>query len=331
MQYLRKNRLSAQDYIDGVSQGDKVVLSRAITLIESQLDTDKELSFEVLEAVLPLTGGAKRIGITGVPGVGKSTFIEAFGAHLIANGHQVAVLAVDPSSQKSKGSILGDKTRMPLLSNNPQAFIRPSAAGTTSGGVAQRTREALLLCEAAGYDIIMVETVGVGQSETDVHNMVDFFLLLMLAGAGDELQGIKKGIMEMADTVVITKADGDNENAAKEAQATYQGALHLLLGSGNQWVPPVLTCSALNNRGIHEIWLTIEKHHKWMNDHQLFVAKRAAQRLSWMQECIKRELEQSISQNPELTAKMKALEAQVMKGTLLPAKAARDLLKDHLP
>ena len=327
MQYLKRNRLSAQDYIEGVLKGDKVVLSRAITLIESQLGADKELSMEVLEGILPQTGSAKRIGITGVPGVGKSTFIEALGEHLIARGCKVAVLAVDPSSQRSKGSILGDKTRMPGLSNSPQAFIRPSAAGTSLGGVAHNTREALLLCEAAGYDIVLVETIGVGQSETLVHNMVDFFLLLKLAGAGDELQGIKKGIMEMADAVVITKADGANQKAAKEAQATFQGALHLLLSSGSEWMPPVLTCSALNGTGIDEIWQTVEKHHGWMTEQSLFSSKRASQRMSWMQECVRRELDQSISSDPRMFSKMEGMKQQVMEGSLLPAKAAQELLR----
>ncbi|RLD85365.1 MAG: methylmalonyl Co-A mutase-associated GTPase MeaB, partial [Bacteroidetes bacterium] len=222
-----RNRLKAEEYIDGILNGNRVILSRAITIIESNLESDKKLAKEIIQAVLPRSGNSIRIGITGVPGVGKSTFIEVFGKHLIVQGHKVAILSIDPSSQRSKGSILGDKTRMEELANLENAYIRPSASGDTLGGVANKTGETVLLCEAAGYDVVLIETVGVGQSETAVHGMTDFFLLLMLSGAGDELQGIKKGIMEMADMVVINKADGDNIRRSEMAKLQYQNALHI--------------------------------------------------------------------------------------------------------
>ena len=325
MQYLKKNRLSARAYVEGVLQRDKSVLSKAITLVESDLGSDQELALQVLEGILPHTGTSQRIGITGVPGVGKSTFIEALGAHLIDSGNSIAVLAVDPSSQKTKGSILGDKTRMPWLSKQSQVFIRPSPAGKSLGGVAQNTRETMLLCEAAGFDTVLVETVGVGQSETVVRNMVDFFMLLMLAGAGDELQGIKKGIMEMADAVVITKADGDNLKAANQAQSVYQNALHLLSTSQTDWSPPVLTCSALQKQGIKEVWETVQNHHLWMVKHQRLDPLRARQRLSWLQDCLYREMERAMAQDENLRLKMRSMEEKVQQGSLLPGRAAAEI------
>ena len=225
--YNPKRRLTGEQYIDGILKGDRVLLSRAITLVESNMESVKALAKEVVQAILPHSGRSFRIGVTGVPGVGKSTFIETFGKHLIEKGHKVAVLSIDPSSQRSKGSILGDKTRMEMLTTMEEAYIRPSASGETLGGVANKTGETMLLCEAAGYDVILIETVGVGQSETAVHGMTDFFLLLMLSGAGDELQGIKKGIMEMADMLVIHKADGDNIKKSELAKLQYENALHL--------------------------------------------------------------------------------------------------------
>jgi len=327
MQYLRKNRLSATSYIDGVLAGDKVVLSQAITLIESKLESDQELAIQVLEAVLPKAGHSIRVGITGVPGVGKSTFIESLGQHLLQNNHQLAVLAVDPSSQKSKGSILGDKTRMDWLSKQEGAFIRPSPTGLSLGGVSHHTREAIILCEAAGFDVILVETVGVGQSETVVHDMVDFFLLLMLAGAGDELQGIKKGIMEMADAIAITKADGSNESAAANAQVTYQNALHLL-NQQEFWKAPVVTCSAVEHRGIDKVWNIIEQHQDTTAQHKSNI--RSQQRLLWLQDCIKLQLDQFVEHHPLLKQQMEVMEGQVAQGELLPAKAARALLQGVL-
>ncbi len=328
MQYLKKNRLYPSDYIEGVLSGDKVVLSKAITLIESQLASDQELTLQVLEGILPYSGSSKRVGITGVPGVGKSTFIESLGHYLSEYGSRIAVLAVDPSSKKTKGSILGDKTRMDWLSKQPNAFIRPSAAGLSLGGVAHHTRETIILCEAAGFDTILVETVGVGQSETVVHSMVDFFLLLMLSGAGDELQGIKKGIMEMADAVVITKADGENQKASKQAQVTYQNALHLLSSNENGWSPPVLTCSALENKGLESIWSKIEEHHNMMQQNGSWSVNRADQRLAWMHDCIRLEVHHAITRNPKLVDKLNQFENKVLDGSLLPGRAANEVMRD---
>ncbi|RUA06890.1 MAG: methylmalonyl Co-A mutase-associated GTPase MeaB, partial [Flavobacteriia bacterium] len=255
-----KKRLSAKEYIKGILNGNRVILSRAITVIESNLNSDKKLAREIIHAVLPKTGNSIRIGITGVPGVGKSTFIEVFGKHLISKGHKVAILSIDPSSQRSKGSILGDKTRMETLANSEDAYIRPSASGDTLGGVANKTGESMLLCEASGYDVILIETVGVGQSETAVHGLTDFFLLLMLSGAGDELQGIKKGIMEMADMIVINKADGDNIRKSEQAKIQYQNALHIFPQSESGWTPVVSTASSTENKGISFIWEKISAY-----------------------------------------------------------------------
>ena len=238
--YQKKKRLSVESYVGGVLKGDKIVLSKAITLVESTLESDHLLAEQVIEKILPHTGNSIRIGITGVPGVGKSTFIESFGKVVTSSNKKLAVLAIDPSSQRSKGSILGDKTRMSSLSIDPLAYIRPSASGNSLGGVSTKTRETMLLCEAAGYEVIFIETVGVGQSETTVKGMVDFFLLLMLAGAGDELQGIKKGIMEMADLIAITKADGDNKSKCERARREYKNALHLFPPTESGWYPHLL-------------------------------------------------------------------------------------------
>ena len=288
MQYKRRNRLNLETYKEGILSGDKVILGRAITLIESKLKEDQDLAGQLLNAIIPFTGKSIRIGITGVPGVGKSSFIEVIGLHLTSMEKKLAVLAVDPSSQISKGSIMGDKTRMEILARNPLAFIRPSATGNSLGGVADKTRESLLLCEAAGYEIIFIETVGVGQSETLVHGMVDFFLLLMLAGAGDELQGIKKGIMEMADLLVITKADGENLASAQIAKTAYQNALHLFAPNPNGWIPDVVTCSATENLGIEAIWSIVEKYCSQMKDNNYFNQKRQTQNLAWMHDQISR-------------------------------------------
>ena len=265
MAKIRRSRLAAQEYIDGILAHNPFILSRAITLIESQLESDNELATQIIDKLMPYTGNSIRVGITGVPGVGKSTFIETFGLYLADlatelenKNKKIAVLAIDPSSQRSGGSILGDKTRMEKLSNHKNAYIRPSPARSSLGGVSRKTRETMLLCEAAGFDIILIETVGVGQSETIVKGMVDFFLLLMLAGAGDELQGIKRGIMEMADMLVITKADGENKNAATKAKSQYKHALHLFPPNDANWTVPVEICSALENEGIEKIWKSID-------------------------------------------------------------------------
>ncbi len=328
MQYLRKNRPNAKTYINGVLSGDKTVLGKAITLVESHLQSDQDLAIEVLDNILPHTGQAQRVGITGVPGVGKSTFIESLGKYLLEQGLSVAVLAVDPSSQKSQGSILGDKTRMNWLSRQEQAFIRPSAAGRSLGGVAHRTREAMLLCEAAGYQVILVETMGVGQSEIEVHKMVDFFLLLMLAGAGDELQGIKKGIVEMADAVAITKADGDNLKEAAQARSIYQNALHLLSTRPDHWKVPVLTCSATTNQGMDTIWNTIQQFRQHLEEKGILKKKLAEQRRAWLEDCLRYHIDQMIQRDSSLSSKRDSLENKVSQGQLLPNKAARILIED---
>jgi LAO/AO transport system kinase len=304
-----------------------MVLSRAITLVESTLVSDRLLAAEVLQNVLPHTGKSLRIGITGVPGVGKSTFIETFGNHLIASGKKLAVLAVDPSSERSRGSILGDKTRMETLVNQPGAYVRPSPTGASLGGVTRSTRQAVLLCEAAGYEIIFVETVGVGQSETAVHGMVDFFLLLMLAGAGDELQGIKRGIMEMADALVITKADGLNATSARAARATYQNALHLMPPTESGWIPPVQMCSAVENTGMAGIAQMIEDYQRLTEANGYFQHKRQEQNLHWLHETIRQELEDRFYQNPSIQTQLSMLEDQVTYGVLSPLNAAETLLK----
>ncbi|MBO0932366.1 methylmalonyl Co-A mutase-associated GTPase MeaB [Fibrella aquatilis] len=318
-------------YIDGLRAGDRLVLSRAITLVESRLATDQALAQAVLEGVLPhVPPTSVRVGITGVPGVGKSTFIEAFGKHLTGLGKQLAVLTIDPSSQRSGGSILGDKTRMETLSMDPLAYIRPSPAGDSLGGVAHRTRETMLLCEAAGFDLILIETVGVGQSETLVHGMVDFFLLLMLAGAGDELQGMKRGIMELADALAITKADGDNAAAADRARLEYQHALHLFPPTGTGWQPPVLTCSALTGMGISALWELIEKHQRLMSqpNHDgtsVRTRHRQQQALDWFKTLLRQRIEQQFFTQNGLTDKLQAIEKQVINGDLLPSIAITKL------
>ncbi|GAB3717615.1 methylmalonyl Co-A mutase-associated GTPase MeaB [Spirosoma flavus] len=313
-------------YINGILDGDRLRLSRAITLIESRRADDQALAQDVLEALLPKTGHSIRIGITGVPGVGKSTFIEAFGTYLTSLGHRLAVLTIDPTSQRSGGSLLGDKTRMETLSMNVQAYIRPSPAGDSLGGVAHRTRETMLLCEAAGFDVILVETVGVGQSETVVHGMVDFFLLLMLAGAGDELQGMKRGIMELADGLAITKADGDNQSAAERARVEYRNALHLF-PPDTGWVPPVLTCSALTGEGIIEVWQTIQAHQQLTTQNGSRMLRRQDQQLAWFRSLLRQGLERQFYEKPDLRFRLEDIEAQIRSGTLLPTPAVQELLR----
>ena len=286
----RQKKLSVSDFVRGITKGDISVLSRAITLIESTNPNHKNIAKNVIKACLPKANTSIRIGITGVPGVGKSTFIEAFGNHLTSLGKKVAVLAVDPSSTISKGSILGDKTRMENLVKNPNAYIRPSASGNSLGGVARKTRETIILCEAAGFDTIIIETVGVGQSETTVHSMVDFFLLLKLAGAGDELQGIKRGIIEMADAIIIHKADGDNLKAAKLAKIEFKRALHLYPLKLSEWVPKVLTCSALLNDGIADVWAMIHNYSKLTNSNHFFQTNRMLQNKYWLMQTINDQL-----------------------------------------
>ena len=309
-----------------VCAGDRRALARAITLIESTKPEHAGEAEALLEALLPASGKSVRIGISGVPGVGKSTFIERFGLHLVEAGHQVAVLAVDPSSKVSGGSILGDKTRMEELSRDPRAFIRPSPTGGTLGGVARRTREAMLACEAAGFDVVIVETVGVGQSETAVAEMVDIFLLMLLPGGGDELQGIKKGIVELADAVIVNKADGDLVPAAERAVAEYYAALGLLRAPNPDWRPPVLKCSALKGEGIAEVWETVEKHRETMEASGARAAKRAAQTGDWMWSDIADGLLRRFKTHPGVAEELGRLEGEVRAGRITPTAAARRLV-----
>lgn len=287
---MSRKRLSEDELFKGILEGETLLLSRAITLVESSLEQDQVLSQQLLQRCLPYTGRAFKIGITGVPGVGKSTFIDSFGSYLTSLGKRVAILAIDPSSTSSKGSILGDKTRMNRLSMNPRAFIRPSPTAGTLGGVAQKTREAMLLCDAAGFDLVMVETVGVGQSETLVRNMVDFFLLLMLPNSGDELQGIKKGIMEMADAIVINKADGAYLEKAREAKVSFSQALRLFSMGESHWRPKTLLCSSLEDKGMENCWELIETYRKQTSQNGYLHLQRNRQSLRWFDEDLEREL-----------------------------------------
>ena len=326
--YKPKSRLEAEEYINGVLRGDRVILSRAITLIESNLESDKKLAKVIVQAILPHSGNSIRIGITGVPGVGKSTFIETFGKHLIKEGFRVAILSIDPSSQRSKGSILGDKTRMEDLANLEEAYIRPSASGDTLGGVANKTGETMLLCEAAGYDVILIETVGVGQSETAVHGMTDFFLLLMLSGAGDELQGIKKGIMEMADMVVINKADGDNIRKSEIARVQYQNALHIFPQSESGWSPIVSTASATKNIGISNVWDEISKYKKLVLENGYFNKNRTHQQIQWMYNNINEELKQLFYGSENILNRLSTLEKEIISSKVSPVKAAQQIIDE---
>jgi LAO/AO transport system kinase len=311
--------------LETLLSGNRRALAKAITLVESKLDSHREQAQDILEQVLPHSGNSIRIGITGVPGVGKSTFIEAFGLYLIAQGKRVAVLAVDPSSPIAGGSILGDKTRMEELSRREEAFIRPSPAAGTLGGVAQKTRETMLLCEAAGYDVILVETVGVGQSEYQVAGMVDFFMVLMLPGGGDELQGIKKGIMELADALVINKADGDSERLANLARQQYTSAMNLLRHT-SFWTPRVMTCSALQNVNIDAVWGMLVEYYFRALQEGAFHARRAQQNRDWLRTLINEMLLLKLSQNPAVKRRLPALEEAVEKGQVTAYAAAREIL-----
>lgn len=321
-------QFSIKDYIDGLQRGNIAVLSKAITLIESAKAAHQQLASQLIDAVLPFAGKSLRIGITGVPGVGKSTFIEAFGMHLIEQGKKVAVLAIDPSSSISKGSILGDKTRMEKLSVHPNAFIRPSAASGSLGGVAYKTREATLLCEAAGFDTIIIETVGVGQSETEVSHITDFFLLLMLAGAGDELQGIKRGIMEMADGLAITKADGNNIDKAKAARSEYARALHFMPPHPSGWIPEVKICSSYNNSGIEDIAEMIERYvqHQTTNGH--FQKKRNEQNLFAFQRLLEEQLKRILFAKPGLEEKILHMQKEVLGNNISAYSAVAAIAKE---
>jgi LAO/AO transport system kinase len=329
IQQKRKVIPSASELIEAIKKGDKIALSRAITLVENTNPEHLERANEVINGCLPFANKSVRIGITGVPGVGKSTFIEAFGTYLTSIGKKVAVLAVDPSSSISHGSILGDKTRMEELVKDENAFIRPSASGDSLGGVARKTRESIILCEACGFDTIIIETVGVGQSETAVHSMVDFFLLLKIAGAGDELQGIKRGIMEMADTIVINKADGDNISKAKLAKTEFNRALHLFPAKNSGWNPKVTTCSAYEKKGIDAIWSIISDYFTLVKENHFFEKKRQDQNQFWMIETINEQLKNNFYSHPEILKLLDEQKKAVQNNELSPFAAAKNLLDKY--
>ncbi|BDB53675.1 methylmalonyl Co-A mutase-associated GTPase MeaB [Flavobacterium ammonificans] len=329
IQLSRKVQPSAEELVEGILAGNITALSRAITLVESTNPIHLAKANTIINSCLAHANQSARIGITGVPGVGKSTFIEAFGKHLTSLGKKVAVLAVDPSSTISHGSILGDKTRMEELVKDPNAFIRPSASGETLGGVARKTRETITLCEAAGFDTIIIETVGVGQSETAVHSMVDFFLLLKIAGAGDELQGIKRGIMEMADAIVINKADGDNIKKAQFAKVEFNRALHLFPAKKSGWTPKTATCSALTSEGIPEVWNTITEFLNLTQSNFSFFEKRKEQNQFWMLETINHQLKSNFYNNPEIEQLLDSTKKAVQNDEISPFAAATLLLEKY--
>lgn len=332
--YIRRRRPkpmpSANELVEGILKGDITMLSRAVTLVESMSPDHQQLAQMVIERCLPHSGRSRRIGITGVPGAGKSTSIDTFGLNVLArHGGKLAVLAVDPSSERTKGSILGDKTRMEKLSIHPDSFIRPSPSAGSLGGVARKTRETIVLCEAAGFDTIFVETVGVGQSETAVHSMVDFFLLIQLAGTGDELQGIKRGIMEMADGIVINKADGDNLSRARLAQAQFRSALQLFPPTESGWKPEVLTYSGFYELGIDEVWDMIDRYFDYVQSNGYFERRRAQQARYWMYETIDTRLRQAFYNDPEIAAQLRAKEERVLASTQSSFTAAADVLDSY--
>ncbi|MFQ5558678.1 MAG: methylmalonyl Co-A mutase-associated GTPase MeaB [Acidimicrobiales bacterium] len=310
----------------GVREGDHTALGRAVTLVESSLTDHRVDAERLLRELLPDAGGAHRVGITGVPGVGKSTFIDALGARLVGSGHRVAVLAVDPTSSRTGGSILGDKTRMPTLAADPDVFVRPSPSAGTLGGVTRSTREAIVVLEAAGFDVVLVETMGVGQSETVVRGMVDFLVVLMLAGAGDELQGIKRGVLELADMLAVNKADGDNATRARLAAAEYRRALELTEPASPRWRPPVVTCSAIDGTGLDELWPRVEEHRRLLTASGELEQRRRCQRLAWMETLLEERLLQRLEGHPEVVARRRELEDEVRRGTLPPSAAVSELL-----
>ena len=325
----RRREFSVGEYVEGIVKGNVTVLSQAVTLVESVKPEHQAIAQEVIEKCLPYSGRSIRIGISGVPGAGKSTSIDVFGLHVLRQGGKLAVLAIDPSSERSKGSILGDKTRMEKLSVHPNAFIRPSPSAGSLGGVARKTRETIILCEAGGFDKIFVETVGVGQSETAVHSMVDFFLLIQLAGTGDELQGIKRGIMEMADGIVINKADGDNLERARLAATQFRNALHLFPAPESGWTPQVLTYSGFYNLGVKEVWDMVYKYIDFVKDNGYFEYRRNEQSKYWMYETINEQLRDSFYHNPQIEAMLTGKEKQVLQGNLTSFVAAKNLLDTY--
>ena len=325
---IMKSPNDVDELVRGIRDNDRAALGRAITLVESNSPDDRDRARQLLTTLLPDTGGAHRIGISGVPGVGKSTFIESFGLHLVDGGHRVAVLAVDPSSSLSKGSILGDKTRMEKLAVSANAFIRPSPTGGSLGGVARKTREAILVCEAAAYDVVMVETVGVGQSETAVADMVDFFLVLTLTGAGDELQGIKRGILELADLIAVNKADGDNLQAAELTRTEFERALEILRPAGEDgWKLRVVTSSGQSGAGLDEIWQIICEHRELLTGNGELDKRRRRQLLSWMWSLVDEGLRSAVRENPMVADVLASLEEDVLHGEITPTTAAERILK----
>ena len=325
----RPRALTVDDYVAGVLAGNRTILARAITLVESSSRMHEVQAQEVLQRLLSKTAKARRIGVTGVPGVGKSTFLESFGCYLIDNGHKVAVLTIDPSSSKSGGSILGDKTRMERLSREENAFIRPTPAGDNMGGVARRTRETMILCESAGFDTILIESVGVGQSEISLRSMVDFFLLLMIPGAGDELQGIKKGIVEMADRVLINKADGDNRLRAEQSRLEQDAALHYLQPATPMWRSEAALCSALTGEGIPQLWECIERFYRELEPKGVIARRRQEQALDWLSDLVHDELLRNFYADPRMTARMPAMQGALLRGEITAVRAARILLALH--
>jgi LAO/AO transport system kinase len=325
-QRAQRRKLSVGEYVEGIRKGDVSILGRAVTLIESTAEQHQAIAQEVIEKCLPFTGHSRRIGITGVPGAGKSTSIDAFGMHVLNQGHKLAVLAIDPSSERTQGSILGDKTRMERLSQQKEAFIRPSPSAGSLGGVARKTRETIVLCEAAGYDTVFVETVGVGQSETAVHSMVDFFLLIQLAGTGDELQGIKRGIMEMADGIVINKCDGDNIQRAELAAGQFRSALHLFPPTPSKWVPEVMTYSGYFELNIDKVWDMIDRYFEYVKGTGYFERKRNEQAKYWMVESINEQLKASFYHMPEVKALLEQKEMRVLNNEQSSFTAAKEVL-----
>lgn len=326
---VRRQKLGVEDYVRGILQGNRVMLSRAVTLVESKLPEHQAMAQQVIEQCLPYAGKSIRVGITGVPGAGKSTSIDVFGMHVLEKGHKLAVLAIDPSSERSKGSILGDKTRMAELSKQEDAFIRPSPSAGSLGGVARKTRETIVLCEAAGFDTIFVETVGVGQSETAVHSMVDFFLLIQLAGTGDELQGIKRGIMEMCDGIVINKADGDNVKKAELAASHYRNALHLFPPAESGWTPRVQTYSGFYGINIDKVWKMVEDYIEFVQQTGYFSYNRNKQAKYWMYESINEALKNSFYQDDRIRELLPEMEQQVLDDKLSSFAASGKLLETY--
>lgn len=325
----KKKQYNTKQLLQGIREGSIPMLSQAITLVESALPRHQSEAQELISACLPFSGSAFRLGITGVPGAGKSTFIESLGQYLIDRGNRLAVLAIDPSSERSKGSILGDKTRMEELAGRSEAYIRPSPSGGTLGGVARKTRETIILCEAAGFDTIFVETVGVGQSETAVHSMVDFFLLIMLAGAGDELQGIKRGIMEMADAIVINKADGNNLQKARRAQAEFANALHLFPPAVSGWTPQVKTCSALYGSGIGDIWDMLGSYQSFVRENGYLLKRRQEQAKYWMYETIREGIFTQVFNDPIMQEELEKYEVEISQGRMTSFMAASIILNKY--